>query len=314
MTRSHLFVTGLLAVLTALPGCLAPAIDPGNLEAREAVALMQRADEQLEAGDREQAILVAQRALEAARASGHTRIEASALRLLGVEELDVAQIERAATLSRAVGDLDGLARADLAQSRIFLARGRPDVALRRARTGLERFGPDDTLDYGEVLARLHHAEAAALRALGEHAAATSAQRRADLALSTLPDNAALPLRLDVALALGADLVTTDPHAAFRSHARASWFARRTSQPVAELRAVVGMAGDCLALGRRADAAAMIERALSLAVALDPPSPASVAILERNLRIHLLALEDGPGSIRWKRLDALIADYAPRLAP
>ena len=56
-----------------------------------------------------------------------------------------------------------------------------------------------------------------------------------------------------------------------------------------------------------------KRALRIAVTLDPPSPESVDVLERSLRRHLLALDDGPGSVRWRRLDALLDEHAAHLA-
>ena len=194
-----------------------------------------------------------------------------------------------------------------------LARGGAAEAGDAARQGLTRLADADVLDHGELLARLHHAEAAAARAAGDFALAASLERRAELALTTLDDDDEITLRLSVALARGNDsLALDDHHDAFRHHARASELSQRLGRPVEELRALVGMAGAALALGRRHDAAAMIERALHVSLAIEPLAPESVDVLERNLRKHLLALGDGPGSVRWERLDALLAerDAAP----
>lgn len=311
MPRRRPLATVLIAALTALAACRAPAAGPGSFEAREADALVERAAEHLAAERWAEAAETGRAALDAAGRADHPRAEAAALRVLGTVARDLDAIAAAEALSAELDDDDGRSRADLARARVLTALGRTDEATAAARVGLERLGVDDVLDHAELLARLHHAEAAALRAAGRPDEAAAAERRADLTLSTLADDASLPLRLDVALALASD--ADAPDVAFRHHARASWYARRIDQPYAELRAVVGMAGDCLALGRRHDAAAMIERALRLAVTLDPPSPGSVDVLEHHLRRHLLALDDGPGSVRWERLDALLDDHAGRLA-
>lgn len=314
MSRKTASTALLLTAVLTVGGCVAGPEAPLSFEAREALSLVDQAEGLAHAGDWRTAVETARAGLAAARASGHVEAEAAALRVLGTAGRDLAPIDAADAISASLDDDEGRSRADLARSIVLTALDRPDEAGAAAERGLSRLGADEVLDHGELIARLHHAHAAALRADERFVEASSAERRAELALTTLPDDGAPALRLAIALARGIDTSSAgDPHAAFRHHARASWFARRTDRPHAELRAVVGMAGDCLALGRRRDAVAMIERALRLAVTLDPPSPESVDVLERSLRKHLLALDDGPGSVRWERLDALVADHAARLA-
>jgi len=258
---------------------------------------------------RRAALAAARAALAAARQAAYPAASARALLLIGHLDGDLGASTEALSLFRGLGDADGVTKARLQLAELAVGAGQPTAALgwlaplqADPAAAPEGDSPLGRQQIALAAARIHHLQAAALRQQGRRADALSRERRASIALSLLPDDQQLPLRLGVTQALGDDHAgAADFQRALEQHARAASLSRALGDARAELAALAGLCGDLAGLGRFKDAADHCTRALALAQELHDRTRA------RDLALAGLALLGAMGephtTDRWRAFDA-----------
>jgi tetratricopeptide (TPR) repeat protein len=247
----------------------------------------------------------AENALRLARDAAVLPTLGRTLLFLGEMDGDLLRLEEADAVFRSLDDHGGVAAARIGVAELLLEGGRAEQALSHLQEAARRQGrlPDGQDAAGPLAARRHHLTAGALRRLGRGHEATSVERQAWLALSLLPDDEALSLRLAVAAGRAGDAIAAGRFdEAVEWHARAAELARRMHDPVAELAAVRALADDLVALGRVDDALHHHVRALELADALDDRE-AGAAVARQALGL-LDAV--APDDARRERFEAVLA--------
>ena len=298
--RWRLLVAGLL---TGLLACSSPSFEstlPQTWEQRLAAGRLQQAEVLLEQGDTVGARRTAEVALAEARQAAHSPTIARAMALVGALRGDVIQLQEALARLERLGDAEGVASARFMLAEVAVRAGRADIAVPAMEAAVAAL-PDSLsahMHSARAEARVYHLQAAALRLARRYSEAASAERRAALCLSVLPDNQQLALRTEIAQACGDDLYRAfDARGAVARHAQAANCARLVGDQAAELRAIASMAADFGLDGQWHEAADHSERALRLALDLSDPVTARDAAA-RGLQA-LRALREPESSPRWR---------------
>ena len=291
------------ACATGLPGCSSspPAEHaPITWQQRLALGRLEQAEKLLDKGDLEAARRTAEVALTEARQAAYPPSIARAMALLAALRGDVLQLQEATGMLERLGDEPGLARARLMLAELAVSANRPDIAVPAMQAAVAALPSNlgGQLDSAPTQARVYHLQAAALRQAQRYPEAASAERRAALALSLLPDKEQLLLRAGVAQGCGDDLYRIlDARGAIAHHAQAANCARLAGERALELRALAAMAADFGLDGQWRASADHSERALRLALDLHDAAAAHDAA-NRGLQA-LRELREPESSARWQ---------------
>lgn len=291
------------ACVTGLPGCSStPSAQhaPVTWQQRLALGRLEQAEKLLDGGDREGARRTAEVALIEARQAAHPPTIARAMALLAALRGDVIQLQQATEMLERLGDEPGLARARLMLAELAVSANRPDIAVPAMQAAVAALPSNlsGQLDSAATQARVYHLLAAALRQAQRYPEAASAERRAALALTLMPDKEQLLLRAGVAQGCGDDLYRIlDARGAIALHAQAANCARLAGERTVELRALAALAADFGLDGQWSASADHSERALRLALDLHDTATAREAAA-RGLQA-LRALREPESSVRWQ---------------
>lgn len=290
-----------LTALALLLAACASEPPPLTWSQRLAAGRLDQAQAQWAAGDPAGARQSAEQALAEARAAGHGPTMARAQALLGALQSSLPRLQDGLTQLEALGDAEGLAAARLWLAELAVQARRPDLAVPVTEAVLASLPADaaSRLQAAPTEARVRHLQAAALRLSGRQPEAAAAERQAALALSLLPEDELLTLRIAVAQACGDDLLLTgDARGALARHAQAAALARQAGDPAAEVRAITSLAAGLYLDGRYREAADHCERALRLARSTGDGNAAR-DLGARGLAA-LQALGEPIGSARWEQ--------------
>ena len=244
-------------------GCGSPAAS--DWDARLTSALCLRAERLMALGEVDEASLAAKRALERALEQADAPSEARARQIIGLAERSPEQLASALELlGEPHGEPEawrtGLVLADLARQAGHLESAEthlePVMEATRTWQDLRQKARAEAVAF-HIMGSIQRAQGRPRRALGH-------ERQADLQLTILPTGEMVPLRLEVAQALGDDYSAASMHRdAYLAHAHAAQLAERLGRPYAVLIATRCVSRDLVSMDRLIDAMDHAARAMDL---------------------------------------------------
>lgn len=288
-----LCVTTFLAGITAAAGCAGPSGNGVAWEQAEVAALVDHAWRLADEGREDEALEQAHAVGARAEVLGETLTAARAHLLVARLEGDLDRARYAYGVLVASGDAVQCVQGAREMAALADARGETALALEAFDEALAHAASiTDHGARGRALAPLHAERARMLAGEGRPDAALGAFRQARLALTLVPDDELLALRVEVLEALAAHARARGEHdEAFALGARAAQYAAEAQHPRDEIRLLAAQADDLLALGRTQAAADRIERAFTRADEVDDPELRD-AVARRGLAILATLGEDG----------------------